>query len=65
MLDEAIDELKKHKKSSNQKLDSVSADVTNFESIQTAIRKIESIQGHIDVIFTCAGILFSPMMIIN
>lgn len=55
MLDEVVDELKSFKKSSKQKLDSVSADVTSFESVCSAVQKIESIQGHIDAIFTCAG----------
>ena len=53
-LDETAASLEIDKKFSHQKITSISADVTSFESIKDAVDRIES-DGNIDVLFSCAG----------
>ena len=53
-LEEAAKYLEKDKISPIQKITSISADVTNFESVKTMIEQIE-VGSKIDVLFSCAG----------
>lgn len=55
-LDETVKLLVSQKVSSGQIIKAVSADVTNFESIKSAITEIEAHFEKIDVLFSCAGI---------
>lgn len=57
-LDETVDTLLKDKIDSKQKIGAISADVTNFQSIKDAIKKLESKHKQIDVLFSCAGIIY-------
>lgn len=47
--------LESDKISSKQTIDMISADVTDFESIKSAINTIEAKLNKIDVLFSCAG----------
>ena len=53
-LDEAATSLEKYKISPKQKITSISADVTDSESVNAAIKNIET-NNNIDVLFSCAG----------
>lgn len=53
-LDEASKSLEKDKIYPEQIITSISADVTNFDSVKAAIKQIE-LSCKIDVLFSCAG----------
>lgn len=63
-LDEASISLEKDKINPKQKIISISADVTNFDSVKVAIRQIE-LYSKIDVLFSCAGNIDDLMIILN
>ena len=54
-LEEAARELAPFKTGKKQQINTVSADVTNYESIKTAISEAESLSGPISMLFSCAG----------
>ncbi len=56
-LEEAALELDPLKVSKKQQIVTISADVTNYESIKSAISEAESTSGPISMLFCCAGIL--------
>lgn len=55
-LEESARELAPHKLFKKQQIITVSADVTSYESIKSAISEAESISGPISMLFSCAGI---------
>lgn len=63
-LDDASESLKKDKVYPEQKITSISADVTNFESVKAAVKQIE-MDSKIDVLFSCAGKIDDLMTLIS
>ena len=57
-LENALKTLEEYKIFPEQKLLAISADVTDILNIETKIKFIETNFGHIDVVFTCAGIYY-------
>ncbi len=54
-LEEAAKQLEPLKSFKKQQINTISADVTNFESIKSAISESESVSGPISILFSCAG----------
>ena len=55
-LIESSKSLESFKISSEQRIEIISADVTDFENMKSAIKEIEDKLDGIDVLFSCAGI---------
>ena len=55
-LKETVKSLESDKLVPNQRIEIISADVTNFNDINIAIKEIETKNRKIDVLFSCAGI---------